>query len=154
MVAILLLFTRSLPLHVRILPRPGAGDGCRPWHATACARNKLSLYGAALKVRSHLSQAKSLRTFGSLGDAGDSEQVEALDNAVKLLAERVLRPARSPCWPCRILAPGTVDHELTETALQHLFLEPGQRADHVVGKLASENRAQGDGFSGGTRTIY
>jgi hypothetical protein len=47
-----------------------------------------------------------------------------------------------------------VDHELTETALQHLFLEPGQRADHVVGKLASENRAQGDGFSGGTRTIY
>ena len=47
-----------------------------------------------------------------------------------------------------------VDHELTETALQHLVLEPGQRADHVVGKLASENRAQGDGFSGGTRTVY
>jgi hypothetical protein len=26
-----------------------------------------------------------------------------------------------------------VDYELTETALQHLFLDSGQRADHVVG---------------------
>ena len=25
-----------------------------------------------------------------------------------------------------------VDYELTETALQHLFLDSGQRADHVV----------------------
>src|ERR1700730_14126503 len=30
-----------------------------------------------------------------------------------------------------------VDHQLTETALQHLFFDPRQRTDHVVGKLAS-----------------
>jgi hypothetical protein len=30
-----------------------------------------------------------------------------------------------------------VDHQLTETALQHLFLDLGQCADHVIGKLAA-----------------
>jgi hypothetical protein len=32
-----------------------------------------------------------------------------------------------------------IDHELTKTALQHLFLDPGQRADHVIGELASQH---------------
>ena len=32
-----------------------------------------------------------------------------------------------------------VSHELAETALQHLFLDPGQCADHVIGKLASQH---------------
>jgi hypothetical protein len=35
-----------------------------------------------------------------------------------------------------------VGHQLTEAALQHVFFDPGQRADHVIGKLASQNRAQ------------
>jgi hypothetical protein len=43
--------------------------------------------------------------------------------------------------------------QLTETALQHLFLEPGQRADHVIGKLASENRAQLCHFTQPRRSI-
>src|SRR4029077_7399394 len=35
-----------------------------------------------------------------------------------------------------------VDHELTEAALQHVFLDPGQGTDHLIGKLASQHRAQ------------
>src|SRR5271163_3624124 len=40
------------------------------------------------------------------------------------------------------LGPAMSTHGFVNTALQHLFLEPGQRADHVIGKLASQNRAQ------------
>ena len=35
-----------------------------------------------------------------------------------------------------------VDHQLTETALQHFFLDPGQGTDHVIGKLAPQHGAQ------------
>ena len=53
------------------------------------------------------------------------------------MLEQVARP-----WRAAALVEQFVDHELTETALQHLFFDPGQGADHVIGKLASENRAQ------------
>ena len=69
-------------------------------------------YGAMLGQNVRGLRIGVIRHFYTRHVTGDPEQVEALDNAVKLLA------------------------------------------DHVVGKLASENRAQGDGFSGGTRTIY
>ena len=121
-----------------------------------------------------------VRHFYTRDVIGNPEQVEALDAAVKLFAgagaetSEITLPALQDFSACGqiilaaeayavheqwlkerpALVQQLVDHELTETALQHLFVEPGQRADRVVGKLASENRAQGDGFSGGTRTIY
>jgi hypothetical protein len=53
------------------------------------------------------------------------------------MLEQIARARRSAA-----LVEQLVNHELTETALQLLFLDPGQRADHVIGKLAPQNRAQ------------
>jgi hypothetical protein len=53
------------------------------------------------------------------------------------MLEEVTRPRRATA-----LVEQLVDHQLTETALQHVFLDPRQRADHVIGKLASQHRAQ------------
>ena len=53
------------------------------------------------------------------------------------MLEQVTRARRAAA-----LVEQLVDHQLTEAALQHLFLDPGQRADHVIGKLTSQNRAQ------------
>jgi len=62
-------------------------------------------YGAMLGQNGRGLRVGVTRHFYTRHVTGDPEQVEALDNAVRLLAERVLRPARSPCRPCRILAP-------------------------------------------------